>query len=78
MKKVVTVVLIFVLALSLGGIVAFAEKPVEAAVSTARTMDGSVITRIWAVRLGTAVYPITAVITEQAWTCQGMFPKGRL
>ena len=30
MKKVVTVVLIFVLALSLGGIVAFAEKPVEA------------------------------------------------
>ena len=30
MKKVVTVVLICVLALSMGGIVAFAEKPVEA------------------------------------------------
>ena len=30
MKKVVTIVLVFVLVLSLGGIVAFAEKPVEA------------------------------------------------
>lgn len=30
MKKVVTIVLVFVLTLSLGGIVAFAEKPVEA------------------------------------------------
>lgn len=29
MKKLVTIALIFVLALSLGGIVAFAEKPVE-------------------------------------------------
>ena len=30
MKKIVTIALVFVLALSLGGIVAFAEKPIEA------------------------------------------------